>query len=126
MKQICQFPAVVDKISTLKDGSYKIVSVTQELGPEDAQILFGFAHKFIYILMAESEITKKELDVIKVPEYVPTEKGEKTPAQRLRAVLYRLWESKGKKDVYGQPCDSDSYYRQVMSMLIDQYKEKLD
>lgn len=56
---------------------------------------------------------------------VPNEKadsmvGQKTQAQRLRGVIYRYWESKGK------PGDSETFYRSQLEYLINGYKEKID
>lgn len=45
----------------------------------------------------------------------------KTPGQRLRAVLYRLWEQKNE----GYQ-DFNLYYRFKMEKLINHFKDKLD
>lgn len=48
----------------------------------------------------------------------------KTPSQRLRAVIYRLWEQSGKQG--GRPkLDQDEYYEIIMEKLIEQLKSKL-
>lgn len=44
----------------------------------------------------------------------------KSPSQRLRAVIFRLWEQSN-KDV-----DQDEYYEIVMEKIIDQMKSKLN
>ena len=43
----------------------------------------------------------------------------KTPSQKMRAVIFRLWEQSGKK------VDQDEYYEIVMEKLIEQLKSKL-
>lgn len=44
----------------------------------------------------------------------------KTPSQRLRAVIFLLWEQSGKK------VDQDEYYEIVMEKIIEQMKSKLN
>lgn len=44
----------------------------------------------------------------------------KSPSQRLRAVIFLLWQQ-GKQDV-----DQDEYYEIVMERIINQLKEKLE
>ena len=56
---------------------------------------------------------------------IPDEKadsmtGQKTQAQRLRGVIFRLWEQNGNKG------DSETYYRAMLEKVIDQFKEKLE
>jgi len=96
---------IIDKVSTQKDGSLKITLTTRELSVQEIAEIFLSANK--------------EIAVIDVPE--PTEKEEKSPASRMRAVFYRLWEQKGK------PLQSfEIFYRSEMERLIDFLKEKLN
>lgn len=44
---------------------------------------------------------------------------DKTPSQRLRAVIYLLWQKSDKK------VDQDEYYEIIMENLIEQLKTKL-
>lgn len=44
----------------------------------------------------------------------------KSPSQRMRAVIFRLWEKSDQK------VDQDEYYEIVMEKLIEQLKSKLD
>jgi len=58
------------------------------------------------------------LDVVNLPK-ITIEKGEKSKATRLRASLYRLWESEGKQG------DSETHYNVQMEKLIDFVKSKI-
>lgn len=100
------------------DGSVKLVFETRELSGLDIAILADYRQKEGWLIFSANELTLTEADI-------PDEKanpmvGQKTQAQRLRGVIYRLWEQNGKKG------DSEAYYRSVMESLIDQLKEKLE
>jgi hypothetical protein len=56
---------------------------------------------------------------VEVPEEEPVEEG-KTHSERLRAVIWRLWEKKGKEG------DFEAFRRMHMEKLIELYKAKLD
>jgi hypothetical protein len=112
-KQV-QFAALVDSLATKKDGSIKVVIETQELHGQSVAELLEYRQKPVYVTLTESAV-----DEVEVPDE-PVEKGRKTQGQRLRAVLYLVWESKGR------PGDPEDYYRRTMEKLIEQYKEKLD
>ena len=117
-------PGTISKITTMADNTLRLQVDCQEMPADQEAIVLKARNKYGYFLYNESEIT--ETDVEAIPDYKPTEKGDKSPAQRLRAVLYRLWEQTGKVDMYRQPCDSDTYYKQIMETLINQHKDKLE
>lgn len=96
--------AIIDGFKSMKDGSLKITLVTRELAPEQ---------------MAELMVNlNKEIVSIDVPD----EHGDtKTPSQRFRAVLYRLWEQDHKDKFH----TFTLYYNHVMEQLINLYKDKL-
>ena len=123
MKKIFTAPGVISKIVTMADRTIRVQVDCQEMNPDEEVVILQARNKLGWFLFGESEIIEED---IKLPDYRPVEKRDKTPSQRLRAVLWRLWEQKGKKDIYGQPCDSDTYYRQIMESLIGKYKEMLD
>lgn len=50
---------------------------------------------------------------------ITTERGEKTPSQRLRAVIHVHWKQAG------EPMDSfETFYRHRMSIICEGYKQK--
>ena len=59
-------------------------------------------------------------DIKDLPPLKPTD-GKKTPSQRLRAVLFRLWEQDDEKFK-----EFDGYYRFKMEKIIDHLKQKLE
>lgn len=107
--------ASVHKVSTLVDGSVKAEFVTQELGDKDCAALMGLRKKVGWLIFAPQNTE------IEIPRESPVEfKGDKTPSQRLRGVLYRLWEQ-GKQEM-----TSDEFYKVQMAKLIDHFKAKLE
>lgn len=108
----------ITKVETLSDGSVKVTIVTaKEMSPEDMTALFSFRNKQAYTLHSEID----DFDESDIPNEKPDfSTGGKTQAQRLRGVIYRIWEQTGKK------VDSESYYRSTMEQIISQMKEKLE
>lgn len=111
------FPAQLYKVNSKVDRSYSLTFVTRELGGVEAvALLDDLMNEGWLMWSSDNDLTDAD---------VPDEKadsmtGQKTQAQRLRAVIYRLWEQKGKKG------DSESYYRSIMESLIEQVKERLE
>ena len=97
--------AILDKVTTMKDKSLKITLITRELNPKQMAELF---------LSLNSEVLSVD---------IPTDVQEepKSKAQRLRAVLYVLYQQEN-NDKY----DSfELYYNHIMEKLINIYKDKL-
>lgn len=115
--KIVQFSAQIDGIRTLKDGGLKISVDTQELPSDEKALLFGFSNKQIWAVFKETEIKPEEIEIVE-PD---TEfKSDKTPSQRLRAVLFRYYEQN-----YSTQKTFEEFYREIMEKLINQYKDKL-
>lgn len=112
-KQV-QFGALVDSLSTKKDGSIKVIIETQELSGDAVAELLNYRQQLAYVTLTESPV-----DEVTVPDE-PIEKGRKSQATRMRAVIYRLWEQRGK------PGDSEDFYRRQMEHFIEVIKEKLE
>ena len=77
----------IDGITAKKDKTLSLKLGTQELSAEETSYLFDLMGKQLWIGIAETQIESLE-----VPEALPEMKGDKTPSQRLRAVLYKIWE----------------------------------
>lgn len=106
---------MVDGIRTLKDHSIKLSLVTQELPASDMATIFGLSNQLATCVLASegSTITDKDMEVsLEFPQ-------EKSPAKRLRAVLYVLWKQAGSDQ------DFELFYRRYLDRLIDSLKEKL-
>lgn len=106
--------AQIRGISTLSDGSMSVRIATQELPIEDKVMLMNYNQKFGWFLFSESEV--KEIDVPKLD----IEAGQKTKSQRLRGVIFKYWDQKGRPGH-----DFDKFYNAQMEALINKYKEQL-
>jgi len=116
MSNLFQVPVIIEKIESMADRGWGLKLHTRELTPPEAGLLSSLKGKEVWAVMAEREILPEDIKVSK--ERV--ERGEKTPSQRLRAVLFVLWEQTEKTS------DFDTFYRQKVEQFIDKIKEKLD
>jgi len=110
-----QLPAQFSNLRYTVDGGLSIGFRSQELPQDEKLLVSEYYNQFGLLLFrpnleqfTEEEVPKEDVDF----------EGKK-PSQRLRAVLYRVWESKGK------PGDSEVFYRQEMERVIEHYKSKL-
>ena len=111
-------PAILSKVASRKDRSYTLSFDTRELRGNEAAILLDQLQQEGWLLYSPNENNLSEADI--PDEKADSMTGQKTQAQRLRGVVYRLWEQNGKKG------NSEEYYRTVMESLIDQLKERLE
>jgi len=114
-----QLPAQLEGYRSLKDRTLKLSFETNELTPEQMADIHYSLNKVGYLAFAPDPFTTKEisdLDSLKV-EYDDT---NKTPSQRLRAVLYRTWEQTPE----GYKIFND-FYNSKMEVLIEHFKAKL-
>lgn len=110
-----QVPATLEGVSTLKDGGASVRFHTQELTDDDKVTLFGFSNAFGYMLFAEQPINEDELKL----ELIRKDTAGKSPSQRIRGVIFRIWEQNGKSGNF------ETYYGETMERIINQLKEKL-
>ena len=118
--KIFQIPAGLEGYRSLKDRTLKLTFETGELSPEEMANIHYSLNKVGFLAFAPDPFATQELaeiDALKV-EYNDT---GKPPSQRLRAVLYRLWEQKNE----GYEFFND-YYLGRMEKLINHFKDKLD
>lgn len=119
MSDIFQVPSAIENIKTMSKNTLRLQVDTQEvLSPEAMKRIFEMHKKLGWFLFAERQIQPE--DLIKLPELKPTDEI-KTPSQRLRAIIFRMWEqnNEGFKD-------SESHYRFWMEKISDWLKEKLN
>lgn len=107
-------PAILEGISTLKDGGLSMRFHTNELNDEDSVITMGFRGKFGWLLFSEQEDIEAPTDLIR------RDTGGKTPSQRLRAVLYIKYQQSGRIDI-----TFEHYYAQEMEKFINHIKDQL-
>lgn len=110
-------PAYITGVNALKDKSVKIVIVTQELTPEKAGELFGINGQLVTTYISAKGLTPADKDLI---DQLEPDMPGKSPSQRLRNVLYLLWQksNEGFKD-------KNLHYIHYMEKIIEEYKSKL-
>lgn len=111
-------PGTITKITTMEDNVLRLQVDCQEMGSKNEMALLALRNKLGWFLFVENSKDIKQED-LNLPE-IQTDKGEKTPAQQLRAVIWRIWEQGGKKG------DSELHYRVSMNKIINKLKEQLD
>ena len=92
--------------------------------------LFSLIKKPGYVLISANNINQDQIDAVEKAT-TNTEFSEKTPSQRLRGVLYKLWEKTQPKTMNGDTgemeyVDFDLFYKRQMNKITDHFKTKLD
>ena len=112
-------PSQIESIASRKDKTVKVTIGTQELTPSQAAEIFQLNQKFCYIAIKEETFTDDEVALL---DNLKTDlETEKTPSQRLRAILYVNYQQKpeGYKDFA-------TYYQAKMDKICEHFKSKLD
>lgn len=115
-----QIPAQLDSFRSMVDRGIKVTFTTGELSPEQvANIQYSFQKAGFLAFSPDPFATHQleEIDKLKV-EFSDT---GKPPSQRLRAVLYRLYE----QNQEGYKTFQD-FYNSKMEVLIEHFKGKLE
>ena len=127
MPNLLAIPGIVTKIGTTRDKSFVITFETQDKGTlnasQKAQIM-DLLDEYVTAGFRISDEGKTDPDVLDLPEIKPEFKGDKTPSQRLRGVLYVLWEQQTAKGNVTE--DADAFYRRQINRMVDAVKAKLD
>ena len=112
-------PAILESFRSLKDKTYKLVFETSELTPDQLTGIANSMQQFGYMAFKNDPFKKEETDAIDnlKAEYEDT---GKTPAQRLRAVIYLNW--KENNEGYDDP---ELHYRFKMEKVISHFKKSL-
>jgi hypothetical protein len=122
------FDGGVETIATRADGSIKVVVGSQELSSDTMTRLFDLRRKTGYVLISTKEISQEQIDAVETSTN-NMEFSEKTPSQRLRGVLYVLWEkTQPKENDQGVEkfVDFDLFYKRKLNEIINHYKKQLD
>jgi hypothetical protein len=109
----------IESLQTRKDKTIKLTFGTQELTPNQCTDLFNLNQDFCYLAIKEEPFNNKETDII--DSLKADIDNSKTPSQRLRGVLFKLYEqdSEGFKDF-------SNYYLSKMELITNHYKAKID
>lgn len=117
MKESLKIPVQFTKPVFRADKSVKLEFETREFTGLEASILLDYRqHEGWLIFSPNDDLTEADIP----DEKADSMTGQKTQAQRLRGVIFRLWEQNGNKG------DSETYYRAMLEKVIDQFKEKLE
>ena len=130
MKNSVVFEGGIDKVSTLADGSLRIYIGTPELSNETMVKVFSLIKKPGYVLVSTNSISQDQIDAVEKAT-ANKEFNEKTVSQRLRSVMFKLWEKTQPKQLNGDSgemeyLDFELFYRRQMNTIIEHYKTKLD
>jgi hypothetical protein len=106
--------AVITGIRSKVDGSLGISMGTPELSPEEKAEFMRLQGVNLIVLF--NPLDEKDAPRYKIDRAVET----KTPSERLRGVLYVMWEQSGMKG------DFNEFYRSQMEKFIDLVKNKLN
>ncbi len=112
-------PVIVEGIRTRKDKTLAVTIGTQEMGPGQAGELIGLSGMLcaVYISPKES-IDQKEIDQV---DKLDPELGGKTQSQRIRNVLFKLFEQS--PEGFN---DFETFYKSKTESMIDHFKKKLN
>jgi hypothetical protein len=111
---IC-IPAILTSVSMTHDKGLRLGFATNEMSAQEKQAAMEQHDAFGYLIFKPNKIDAAD---------IPTEDCEdknKTPAKRLRAVLYKLHIQCGGKNE-----NFEQFYREKMEKLITQIKARLD
>lgn len=110
--------AIIENVTTRRDNTIKITIGCQEISQGKAGELFGLHGKLAAIYVSpKNSIPQSDLDQI---DAVDVDMPGKTQSQRLRSVLFILWEqqNEGFKDFQG-------YYRSKTEAIIQELKNNI-
>ncbi len=118
---IFQVPAEVSKVQSMSNRSIRLQIDTQEnITDEEIAKLFAFFEKVGWFTFLPEERKIDAADVLTTPEWKPEFPEEKSPSSRMRGVIYRIWESRGKSG------DFNDYYKKQMDKLCEALKEQIN
>jgi hypothetical protein len=107
--------ASLENVVRRKDGSCKIVFETAELNDEKASKLFGIQKGWNHLIYA---IAGAEVEIPNEP--AKEFRDDKSPSERLRAVLFVYWKQLGGTGSFNE------FYKSKIDKWIDAIKERLE
>ena len=112
-------PAHIAQIKSRQDRTFSLtMNTTRELDQNDGAVLLSLMHQEGTLAFRLSSFKDDEL--LNLPDIQPDFRGEKSPGQRLRNVLFIQWQQKGSHGTF------EAYYRTEMEVIIEREKGKLE
>lgn len=111
-----QLPSVLTSITAKVDGSLGLRLSTPELSVDEKAAIMGIQNKQLNVEIETVDEPDKEVFKIK------REMDTKSESQRLRGVLFVMWDKKYRDEWK----DFESFYRYQMSRIIDQVKNYIE
>ena len=109
----------IEGVSSRKDRTVKLTIGTQELSPKDAGEVFRLTQSFCYFGIKEEPFNKEEVNLL--DNLKADVDNLKTPSQRLRGILYRLYETNSEGFT-----DFTTFYQSKLEKVIEGFKMLLD
>lgn len=109
-------PSLIAKVETMNDGGLKVIVHTQELAALDESEVMRLRNKIGWFVFNDKQITEAD-----IPDEPIEFNNQKTASERLRNVLFRLFEKQG-----GKPEDYEPWRIRQMEVIINRIKAKLD
>jgi hypothetical protein len=120
MSEIFQVPAECTGMQSKQNKVIKMIFETQEnVTVEQAAVLFGYLRQTGWLSFSIRQIDFT--DIKDLPDFKSDDR--KTPSQRQRAVIYRIWEQLPSTSQYAP--DFDLYYKHRMEKITDVLKGEL-
>jgi hypothetical protein len=117
VKTIIQMPVTWDGATRRKDKSVSLrFSTVAEVSNQDFAEMDRQMNSAGWLLFKPNE----SVDIAEVPSEDARSDMQKRPSQRLRGVIYRIWEASGASG------DFEVFYRAYMEKVIDREKENLE
>ena len=118
--QLIQVPGEIYKAEAKRNGVIRLFVESQENIPEEtrSRVLANIDKLGYFCFLPELSPIRPE-DIVDLPKLEVRPEDYKSPAQRMRAVLYRLWEQGGHKTEF------EDFYCAKMDAIIEQLKTKL-
>ena len=112
-------PAQLEGVRTRKDRTLSLSFGTQELSPDKMGQLMTMNQSVCFLAVKPDPFSREESNLIAELK-ADIELQAKTPAQRLRGVLFRLWEQHGDTEEF------TTYYEREMHKITEHFKCKLE
>ena len=114
-----QLQGILKDKGSLADKTRRILIDCQEASPEDLLEILKSDGKLGWFIFKEGQNKIDENEIKDLPEVKPEFLNQKTLSERLRNVIWRYWEKKGKEGEF------EDFRKKQMEGLIRQYKELL-